>query len=272
MQCPKCGVYLEDDRDTCFMCGTKITNTPESNLNNEFSNNTEINFNSDYLAKKEEYENRFNDYKNVNIDDYNNDKPDIFDIIGKHKRMFKTIAVVVVILIVTLIVSAIVKYKIDSKKTKPILIDLYYEIDETFNVQEGKNAIQYSKTVNGSQCTITINAVKDASASHAAQYFIEMKKNIEPTKDKDGNIVNELDEYIEKAGRRTVNGSVWETLGISYRPDATSTSYSLLKYKYLSSTHNDYSYDIVFINEKNNQNCAIDLEKFTQSLKFIEKE
>lgn len=292
MRCPKCGVYLEDDRDTCFMCGTKITNNQvtdstnnnefsnnsfnsnqETNSfsNNEFSNNEETNFSSDYLAKKKEYENRFNDYKNIKLDDYN-DKPDIFDFYNKHKKVIKIILLILSIIIVGLVIFFIIRYKIESKKDKPVLIDLFYTVDDTFNVQEGKNAKQYTKTINGSQCIITINAVKDTSSNHAAQYFIEMKKNIEPNKDNEGNIINPLEEYLDKASKRTINGVTWETLSISYRPDVTSTSFSLLRYKYMSATYGNYSYDIVLTNEKNNQTCTIDLDNFSKSLKFIEKE
>lgn len=273
MQCPKCGVYLEDDRDTCFMCGTKITKTPEPNsfTNNEFSNNENNNFSNDYLAQKQAYENRFNDYKNINLDDYN-DKPDVFDFFSKHKKTMKTVGIIILIVIIGLIIFAIVKHNIESKKDKPVLMDLYYEVDDTFNTQENKNTKQYSKVINGSQCIITINAVKDTSPNHGPQFFIEMKKNIEPNKDSEGNITDPLQEYLDKAGKRTVNGVIWETLSVSYRPDVTSTSFSLLKYKYLSATYKNYSYDIVLTNEKNNQTCTLDLDNFVRSLKFIEKE
>ena len=273
MQCPKCGVYLEDDRDTCFMCGATIANNSDSNMfNNEFSNNTENNFSSEYLAKKEEYENRFNDYKKINIDNYNNDKQDIFDFFSKHKKTVRIVSIILIILVVSGIIYAIAKYKIDSKKTKPVLVDLYYEVDDAFNVQGNKNAMQYSKTITGGQCIIIIYSTKDSSSNHAAQYFSEMKKNIEPQKDNEGNIKNPLEEYLEKTGSRTINGVDWQTLNISYRADVDSSSFSVLKYRYLSATYNGYSYDIVLSNEKNNQSCAIDLENFAQTLKFIEKE
>ena len=162
MQCPKCGVYLEDDRDTCFMCGATITNSSNSNeFNNEFSNN-DNNLSSDYLAQKEAYENRFKDYRNVKIEDYNNDKQDIFDFFNKHKKGVKIVSAILILLAASAIIYAIVKYKIDSKKTKPVLVDLYYEVDDSFSAQESKNAVQYNKAITGGQCTIIIYATKDS--------------------------------------------------------------------------------------------------------------
>lgn len=274
MKCPNCGVYLEDDRDTCFLCGSKVDGSSNEML--EFSNNTqtnnEFNINNDYLKEKEAYQNRFNDYKKINLNDLDNDKQDIFDFFAKHKKTIKIFFLSV--LIIGIIVGLIMYFnsKNNSKKIKPLINQLYYELDDSFSLAtDNTSQKKYVKTINGSQCIISIDSIKDSSETHSTIFFTDMKKTIAPRKDKDGKIIDPLEEYQEKSGKRTINGIVWPFLNIFYRTEAEG-EFNVLRYKYLSSTYKDYSYDIVLINEKNNETCNIELDNFIKTLKYIEKE
>ena len=50
MRCPKCGAFIEDGKDTCFMCGANVNSFP---TNNGFSN--------DYTRQKEAYDKKIDD-------------------------------------------------------------------------------------------------------------------------------------------------------------------------------------------------------------------
>ena len=107
MRCPKCGAFLEDGKTSCYMCGADF-NKMSFSSNDEFggasgNNNYNPNLNSDYLKKKEEYNNRFNDYKNVKFDAVTNQEKDIFDIFAQYGKIIKLGLVVLAVIIISFV-------------------------------------------------------------------------------------------------------------------------------------------------------------------------
>jgi predicted nucleic acid-binding Zn-ribbon protein len=104
MRCPKCGAFMEQGKDICFMCGTNAkTYVPANNNNNNnfnrpvdsafgsganFNNNNNNNAvfgsgasfnNSNYNQMKENYLNSKKDYRNVELKPVKNGERDMFD-------------------------------------------------------------------------------------------------------------------------------------------------------------------------------------------------
>lgn len=288
MRCPKCGAFMEDGKDICIMCGVNVKTYVPNNQNNvgyntsnngmfgsgmgDFSNNYNPNMNSNYMQKKEAYNNRKNDYRDVTLQPVKNGEKDIFDFFSENKRIITLFLSLLIIGLVTFIGFKYFQSKSKLVPIEPLIMNLYYEVDDTFKAVSGNYGAQvYSKSgEKGNDCSISISYGTSTTGDHVKEYFKEIKTKLEPEKDNNGNVVDQLDVYTSQDSKIDLNGSSWYYLNIFYKKDSKSDA-THLRYKYLTSMYNGYFYDIELVNNSNDALCNASLDNFAKSLKFIEK-
>lgn len=296
MRCPKCGAFMEEGKDVCFMCGTNIkTYNPSMNntnnmgfssnddmsgmfgsgsgnvsRNNEFSYNPGMN--ADYNKKKEEYQNRFNNYRDVKHTPVKNGEKDIFDFFSENKKIISLVAIVVVVGILLFAGNLYYKSKTKEKTIEPIMMNLYYEIDDSFKAVSGNSSNNkvYSKSgEKGNACSITISFGTGTTGDHVEELFKNIKTMMEPEKDEEGKALNEMEVYTAQDGKMELNNATWYYLNLFYKTSVDGEP-THLKYKYITSMYNGYFYDIELVNNSNDALCSASLDNFSKSLKFIE--
>jgi len=273
MRCPKCGAFLDDGKEICFMCGANVktyvpnnngnnfnvdSNFSNGNMNNSFNNNR---FSNNVATQRETW-------KNVTVDD----EKDIFDFYEEHKKTIRII--LIVILIVALVFGGFkyYQYKTTPVPDTPVIGNLYYEVDSSFEDLSGSSSSGKQYTLSGdkgSDCTISITMASTTSENHVSEYFASVLEDLEPSRDKEGNIENELDVYSSQEKNVTIQDVTWYSLNVYYRKDLDS-DFNILKHKYLAIVHNGYSYDIALANNVNSSQCNLSLDNFVRSLKFID--
>lgn len=296
MRCPKCGAFMEEGKDVCFMCGinVKTYNPGMNNTNNtSFSSNDDTsgmfgsgsgnvnknnNFgynpsmNSDYNRKKEEYQNRFNNYRDVTPHPVKNGEKDIFDFFTEHKKVITLVFCVLVIGILAFVGNLYYKHKTKEVLVEPIMMNLYYEIDDSFKAVSGNSSSNkvYSKSGDkGNACSITITYGTGTTGDHVEEFFKNIKDTKEPEKDEDGKALNEMEIYTAQDDKTELNGATWYYLNLFYKTEVSGEP-THLKYKYFTSMYNGYFYDIELVNNSNDASCSASLDNFSKSLKFIE--
>ncbi len=294
MRCPKCGAFMEEGKDVCFMCGTNIrTYNPMDNANNTSFNNSDdtsgmfgsgsgsVNKNNNYgynnqpnsyEQAKENYKNRFNNYREgVNIQPVKNGEHDIFDFFSENKKVIRVVLFLVIAGIIAFAGNAYYKSKTKEKPVVPVLMNLYYEVDESFKLtDQSNNKRVYSKSgATGNDCSIEVTVKTGLSGNHVQDWFKEIKDSKEPEKDLNGEPVRELDIYTPQQGSIDVYEKQWHYLNLFYRLTEKGDP-THLKFRYLSSTYNGYFYDIMLVNISNDALCSASLDNFSKSIKFIE--
>ena len=277
MKCPNCGSIVEDSKTKCFMCGTDLTQSDSSNNQelNSFSNTNDfasgMDYSDDYKKKKEEYDNRFNDYRNVDLST-TTDKKDIFDFYNEHKKIIKIVLLVILLILISLIIYKVYKYKTKPVEQKPILNELYYTVDDDFiKTNESKTSMVYNKSGDkGSDCSISISYGTTTSGDHVQDYYDESKKALEPKTDREGNILDQSQVFVAQNNQQVINDNIWYYMSVYYRSNVESNQYDKLRYRYYTSIYKGYYYDIEVANHSNSSSCNVSLDNFINSLKYID--
>lgn len=270
MKCPKCGAFVEDGKQICFMCGTNVNNFGAGSQPtfSEYSST----FSDDYSKKKEEYNNRF-DYKKV---DYNKNVPkeekDIFDFFSENKTKIKIVGFFLVLVIAVFCLYKYVSYKTDVKPLVPVLNELYFEVDDTFkNVSSSQSEVVYVKTGDkGADCSIMVGFGTSTSGDHVQDLYKNIKANAESSyMDDDGTVIDQSLVPLYQESQININNTTWYYLNAYYRATEYG-EYNILKNKYLSSVFGGHYYDITLINNANDNACNNSLDRFVRTLEFVE--
>ena len=282
MRCPKCGAFLEQGKTICNMCGTNsATYVPEQN--NNINNNDGMfstgmsNGRNDFssappTANKYSSVSTKKDYHNVELVPVKNGERDIFDFFSENKKMITFVFVLLTVGLVAFIGWKYYEFKQKPPVLEPVLRNLYYEVDSSFEtVEDGDNKKLYTRSgAKGNDCSITITNSTSTSGDHVQEYFASIHKKLEPEKDSNGNVVNPLEVYTPSESSMTVNDATWYYLNLFYKINASDQSPTNLKYKYLTSMYKGYFYDIELVNNSNDTICGAALDNFSKSLKFID--
>ncbi len=289
MRCPKCGSFLEEGKTKCFMCGYDIAGPVNNNngfvpnnMNNGFNTNTNMNNNdfstgmnngfsnpvnnNAYNQKKEAYQNRMNDYKNVDFSVKKGQKKDIFDIYGEHKVLFNCLLIILGILLVVFIGRKIYLHKTAPEVINPIVGNLYYTVDDSFvkTNDSNDNKTYVRSNSKGASCSISVNMGTNTTGNHVKELYSSVEKELAPETDRDGNIIDESQIFNTKDSEMMINDNTWYYLNVYYNTD-------VLKYRYFTSTYKGYYYDIeLVLNNLEDSTCNSALENFIKSLQFIE--
>lgn len=279
MRCPKCGAFMEDGKDICLMCGTNVKNyVPDQDNGNPFSkgDNT-FGSGNDFMNPNMGGFNRNNssnknEYKNVTYAPIKNEEKDFFDKYAENKKLINVILICVLIGIV--IAAGVIYFNIKNKPTpkKAKLQNLYFEVDDSLEEvsTSGSGKLVYIKSGDkGNACSITIGYGSSTSGDHVYEYFTKSKEALEPERDKEGNVIDEMSIYTADEGDMTMRGSVWYFLNIFYKtsPKGSPTA---LRYKYLTSVYKGYYYDIELVNNSNDATCNASLDNFAKTLEFLD--
>ena len=284
MRCPKCGAFLEQGKFICNMCGTNAnTYVPQNNVNNNFGgndgmfstgmNNGNMNYN-EYNPALNNFKNTSlkKEYHNVELVPVKNGERDIFDFFTENKKILSLVGIALLCGIMALIGWKYYQKRLEPPKEEPVLANLFFEVDDSFQRLDGNNnALIYSKTGSkGSECSITISYGSNTSSDHVKEYFASVHKKLEPEKDTNGNIVNQLDVYVPSESFMEYNGATWYYLNLFYKTNTSDQSATHLRYKYLTAIYKGHFYDIELANNSNDNVCGASLDNFSKSLKFIE--
>lgn len=282
MRCPKCGAFLEQGKVICNMCGTNSTTyVPEqtNNFNNDGMFSTGMNTGGRDFSSAPPAVNKYasvstkKDYHNVELVPVKNGEKDIFDFFSENKKLLSFLGVLLVFGIIALIGWKYYEWKSEPPVIEPKFRNLYYEVDSSFETVEDSDSKKvYSRSGNkGNDCSITITNGTSTTGDHVQEYFAKVHKSLEPEKDSNGNIVDQLDVYTPSEKEMTINGSTWYSLNLFYKVSASDESPTNLKYKYVTSMYKGYFYDIELVNNSNDTICGASLDNFSKSLKFIDK-
>ena len=155
MNCPKCGNYVDDGKDYCFMCGTKLGG---SDFSSPGRNDVNPSLNEDYYRKKEEYNNRLNNYRDVEIKRVENDKKDFIDIYTEYKMFFRIGGFLILAGLCVTIFLWIAKGGNKDEELKPALEELYFKVsDKLTNTNSANGLLSYSlSNSKGTSCSISV--------------------------------------------------------------------------------------------------------------------
>ena len=290
MRCPKCGSFIEDGKNVCFMCGANVNNEDgfsspgQTNYSDDGTFGSAANMqnrdfnpslNEEYYQKKEAYNNRMNDYKNASYDAASvNSKKDIFDFLSENKTIVTIVLVILLVIVVGFVGVKVYQFKTADPKLEPVMKDLYYKVDDYFkNVSSNSNQEIFAQSGNkGNSCSITITYGTSTSGDHVQDYYKAIRDNKgKELYDSDLNIIDKLNVPLYQEHNIIINDNTWYYLNEFYRPTEAG-DYNILKYRYLSSMFKGFYYDITLINNDNDSTCNLALDKFVKTLEFIDPE
>lgn len=302
MRCPKCGAFMEEGKDVCFMCGVNVkTYVPDngnsqnfintgggafgsgsnpafgSGSNPAFGSGGDFNnpsMNSDFNRRKEDYNKNKSNYRNVEFTPVKNGERDIFDFFAEHKKLVTIGLCLVLGIILGLIGNVYYKHKTKIEDPQPVFRNLYYEVDESLQPVGGNNSstVIYSKSgTKGTDCSITITGGSTTSDNHVLEFFANVRNSLEPERDNAGKVVNVLDIYTPQESSYTIDNVEWHFYNVFYKEKAT-TEPVVLKYRYLTSLYKGFYYDIELANNSNDASCSASLDNFVRTLKFVDVE
>lgn len=292
MRCPKCGSFLEDGKSKCFLCGFDANGATGAIQSEGFSNNSgfgsgsgfstgmnntgaNTNMNSDYLSRKEAYVNRMKNYRDVDYSAKKGDKRDFIDIYTAHKRLFRVLFSAIGITILVLIIRYFYVLKTTPEAIKPLIGDLYYEVDESFtNTSAGNDERVYTKSGSkGTNCSISIKVGTNTTGDHVAEYYEGVKTKLAPETDKEGNILNHNQVFNTTDNELSIDNTVWYYMNVYYRSNLDKPNdFDILKYRYFTSMYKGYYYDIeLVLNNNDDSTCKSSINNFINSLQFIKE-
>ncbi len=292
MRCPKCGAFMEEGKDVCFMCGINTkTYVPENNNNNfnrpidpafgsgaNFGGGNNSDFSSgSYSATfnnpaRDNYMNNKNDYRNVELKPVKNGERDMFDFFSEHKRTIKIVLLVALIGVLALIGSIYYKHRTKELEAQPVFKNLYFEVDDSLQLvgNSSNSGVAYNKSgKKGTDCSITVTIGSTTSGDHVKEWFYTQKSSLQPELDANGNVVDSLDIFTSQEGEFELNKNSWNYLNVFYQKDKTSKP-TQLRYKFMTAMYKGFYYDIVLVNNSNDTACNASLDNFSRSLKFID--
>lgn len=280
MRCPKCGAVIENGKDFCFMCGTKLGDSDGFGSGNSMGGPQQPMFseynpslNENYYKQKEAYNNRLSNYRDVNIDkNIEAGDKDIFDFFSEHKTLIRIVGILVIVIGIGFGAYKFYQHKTTDKPLTPVLQNLYYEVDSSFKKVSGNQSqVLYAKSSDkGNDCSISVLYGTTTSGDHVKDLY----ESIRTTKtqsiyDDNLNVIDAKQVPLFSDGSIMVNNNTWYYFYEYYRP-TESGEYSLLKFRYLSSVYKGYYYDITLINNSNDSTCTVSLDKFIKTLNFVE--
>ena len=267
MNCPKCGNYVDDNKEYCFMCGTKLGGSDFSS-----PGRTDVNpsLNQDYYRKKEEYNNRLKDYRKVEIKRVENDKKDFIDVYTEYKMFFKIGGFIVLAALVVFIYLWVAKANNKDEVLVPKIEGLYYKVSEKLTNTNNNGAFIYSlSNPKGTSCSVTVYLDTQNSSDHVNDFFLAKEQILVPNYDDSGEVVDNMAIPLFQNGSININKDEWYYLNVFYRKNP-SDNFTSLRYKYLSAGHNGRFYNIELANYDDSNECNILLDSFLRSLKFID--
>lgn len=281
MRCPKCGAFLEQGKVICNMCGTNSTTyVPEQAApsGNDGMFSTGMNTGGADFSSAPPAANKYGnistkkDYHNVELVPVKNGEKDIFDFFSENKKLLSFVGILLLFGLIALIGWKYYEYKNKPPVIEPVLRNLYYEVDDSFETIEDSDSKKfYSRSGSkGNDCSIIITYGSSTSGDHVQEYFSSIHKSKEPEKDTEGNVVDQLQVYTPSESSMTINKTTWYYLNLFYKVNTSDASATSLKYKYLTSMYKGYFYDIELVNNSNDTVCGASLDNFSKSLKFID--
>lgn len=231
------------------------------------------NMNQGMSKRQEEYEKKFNSYQDLDYKtNVKKEDKDIFDFFSENKTTIKIVACIVAFIILGIVGYKYYQYRTKPVKEEPVLLNLYFEVDSSLQqvASNSSSNMVYNKSGGkGSACSISVTYGSTTSGDHVQEYFSSKKKLLDPERDSNTNVVDELKIFTPSDSSMTINSIPWYYLNIFYKP-AKDADPTVLKYKYLTTTHKGYYYDIELVNNSNDAACNASLDNFAKSLKFID--
>ncbi len=269
MNCPKCGNYVEDGKEYCFMCGTKLGG---SDFSSPGRVDTNPSLNEDYYRKKEEYNNRLNNYRDVEIKRVKDDKKDFIDIYTEYKIFFKVGGYLILMILGVVIFLWVAKGNNKDVVYKPVINNLYYTVDSKLtNTNNSNGANVYSlSNAKGTACSITAYMDSQNSSDHVQDFFTLKEDTLAPAYDDSGEVVDASKIPLYQNGSLKINNVEWYYLNVFYRKNP-SDNYTSLRYRFLSAGNNGMFYNIELANFADTPECNALLDSFLRSLRFVEK-
>ena len=203
-----------------------------------------------------------------------NGEKDIFDFIEEH-RMIVNIGLCV-LLVVILFLAGRLYYNARLKEPEPVGVigNLYLEYDKSLVASAANNALTL-KRANGvnSDCVITIGTNNTTSDDYLATFFRDAlnNKEIEPERDVNYNIINTEQIYSTQEGSYELAGASWNYMNVFYKENASSTSFKVLKYMFLTSNYKGVNYNVAIQNTSNDKSCRYSLDNVVKSFKFVDE-
>lgn len=268
MNCPKCGNFVEDGKEYCFMCGTKLGG---SDFSSPGRNDFNPSLNEDYYRKKEEYNNRMNNYRDVEIKRVKDDKRDFIDIYTEYKIFFKIGGFLIIAVAAVAIFLGISKSKNKEEQLKPSLQNLYYKVDSKLtNTSSNNGDFIYSLSNDkGTSCAIRVYLDNSNSSDHVNDYFTVKEDQLKPVYDDYGDVTDVTSIPLYQRGSLRINNVDWYYLNVFYRKNP-SDNFTSLRFKYLSAGHNGLFYNIELANYNDLAECNTLTDSFIRSLQFID--
>lgn len=285
MRCPKCGAFMQEDKDICLMCGTNVkTYVPDSNPNATFSSNNSSAFGSGNDFRTGAFNGVQPSLSNTPVNSFDNKGPfkpapvkkedkDIFDFYQENKGLINLVFAIAIVGIIFLSGNFYYKSRTKEVKLEPIIQNLYFKVDESFNPLSTNNSssVSYAKSgTTGNDCMITITVGSATSNNHVEDYFYQVKGLIEPERDQSNNIVSKSSIYTPADSSAVINGATWYYLNVFYKENDNSDPV-LLRNRYLTSMDKGFYYDVQLYNYSNDKVCSASLDSFAKSMQFIDK-
>ncbi len=249
------------------------------NVNPSFSTGSSFstgypNINQPISKRQEDYENKFNsNYKNLDYKtNIKKEDKDIFDFFSENKTTIRIVLIVLLFGILSFAAYKYYQYKSKPEEVKPILQNLYFEVDSSLqqvSSNSGSSVVFNKSGEKGSACSISVTFGSTTSGDHVHDYFQSKKAALDPERDSETNVVDELKIFTASDSSMSINSENWYYLNIFYKP-ALDADPTILKYRYLTSTYKGYYYDIELVNNSNEAACNASLDNFAKSLKFID--
>lgn len=277
MNCPKCGNYVDDSKEYCFMCGTKL-NKGGFSSGNRFNENPSLN--EDYYRKKEEYKNRMNNYRNVEIKRGADEKKDIFDLYAEHEVAFK-----IVCLSIAVVIGLLIYFKLastDQKDTikKPLLQNLYFKVSEEMEQTSSSNGSTLYSISDESGLGITCSLQAAVSVTNSNKEVEQAFENVKLDKTKDiyddKLNLNGQEVPLFQNGEIELNHVKWYYLNVLYNKSAAEADkYTNLKERYLATSYSGYFYALVLTDNSStgsdaSNHCQSIFDSFLRSVEFVE--
>lgn len=278
MNCPKCGSFVEDGKEYCFMCGTKIG---RGDFQSPGRTDENPSLNEEYYRKKEEYKNRLNNYRDVEIKRRDNEKKDIFDIYQEHNILFRTVVLLIVVGVGFFIFFKIKGNQVKVPEKTGIANDLYYEVSSLMSKAGDGNEYTLSNGT-GADCSIKVVYEASSSKDFKEDLYTAVENNYIPAYDEKGNLEVGAQIPLYQKGDIQINGVSWYYINVLYKTNE-GDNFTFLKHKYLAATKNGFGYTLILtnntsvgLNSSNSENrdyytCVHILDGFMRSLEFVKK-
>ena len=275
MRCPKCGSFLGDGINVCFMCGTNV-----KNYNPGAGNQGGTYFNQGMAMQQQggfsqqQGGNAFdglNDYDKIYNSVKKGDK-EVFDFFADHKALVSFLSFLAIVFIIG--IAGLIYYKVKNKETplKPVVGQLYYKVHSS--LQDFGDGSYGRSGDKGNDCAIAVRTSGTIDDDHVETLFTSIKQQMDATIDSNNRdsktlkIIDAKEVYTVQEGDIKINGQTWYFMNVYY-PAKENDTPTLLKRRILTTIKNSYTYDIETINSSNDSSCSATIDEFMKSLQFL---